>query len=142
MDKKYTFIDLFAGCGGLSEGFYMEDFEALAHVEIDPVACKTLKTRMDYYGYNNSAAAVLEADITSDDIMSKVYSQKHILPSEDVRANIKEMIVDVKEQAQDHREVVADATLVQVYVDGKVYSGRFSKPYSGRISANALDRFR
>ena len=78
-------------------------------------------------------------DITSDDIMSKVYSQKHILPSEDVRANIKEMIVDVKEQAQDHREVVADATLVQVYVDGKVYSGRFSKPYSGRISANALD---
>ena len=72
MDKKYTFIDLFAGCGGLSEGFYMEDFEALAHVEIDHVACKTLKTRMDYYGYNNSAAAVLEADITSDDMIQRI----------------------------------------------------------------------
>ena len=72
MDKKYTFIDLFAGCGGLSEGFYMEDFEALAHVEIDHVACKTLKTRMDYYGYSDSASAVLEADITSDDMIQRI----------------------------------------------------------------------
>ena len=44
MSRKYKFIDLFAGCGGLSEGFYMEGYEALAHVEIDHVACKTLKT--------------------------------------------------------------------------------------------------
>lgn len=72
MQKKYTFIDLFAGCGGLSEGFYMEDFEALAHVEIDHVACETLKTRMEYYGYGNSASAVLEADITSDDMIQRI----------------------------------------------------------------------
>lgn len=72
MDKKYTFIDLFAGCGGLSEGFYMEDFEALAHVEIDHVACKTLKTRMDYYGYNDAASAVLEADITSENMIQRI----------------------------------------------------------------------
>lgn len=72
MDKKYTFIDLFAGCGGLSEGFYMENFEALTHVEIDHVACKTLKTRMDYYGYTDSASAVLEADITSEDMIQRI----------------------------------------------------------------------
>lgn len=70
--KKYTFIDLFAGCGGLSEGFYMEMFEALAHVEIDHVACETLKTRMDYYGYKNSESAVLEADITSSDMIQRI----------------------------------------------------------------------
>ena len=68
MNNDFTFIDLFAGCGGLSEGFYMEGFKALAHVEIDPAACKTLKTRMDYYGYSNSESAVLEADITSPDM--------------------------------------------------------------------------
>ena len=45
--KKYNFIDLFAGCGGLSEGFYKQNFNALAHVEINPVACKTLRTRMN-----------------------------------------------------------------------------------------------
>ena len=72
MKKKYTFIDLFAGCGGLSEGFYMEDFEALAHVEIDAVACRTLKTRMDHYGYRDSASAVLQADITSDDMIQRL----------------------------------------------------------------------
>lgn len=47
-NKQYTFIDLFAGCGGLSEGF-----KSLAYVEIDPAACKTLRTRMKHYGYKD-----------------------------------------------------------------------------------------
>ena len=53
MAKKriYTFIDLFAGCGGLSEGFYRQGFEALAHVEIDHWACETLRERMRFYRY-------------------------------------------------------------------------------------------
>lgn len=72
MNKRFTFIDLFAGCGGLSEGFYMEDFEALAHVEIDHVACQTLKNRMNHYGYKNANEAVLEEDITSPDIIDKI----------------------------------------------------------------------
>ena len=72
MNNRFTFIDLFAGCGGLSEGFYMEDFEALAHVEIDHVACQTLKTRMNHYGYKNADEAVLEEDITSSDIIDKI----------------------------------------------------------------------
>lgn len=72
MSNKFTFIDLFAGCGGLSEGFYIEGFKALAHVEIDHIACKTLKTRMVHYGYKNANEAVLEEDITSSDIIKKI----------------------------------------------------------------------
>ena len=66
---KYNFIDLFAGCGGLSEGFYKQGYNALAHVEINPVACETLKKRMEYYGYENAEESVLELDITRDDVI-------------------------------------------------------------------------
>lgn len=70
--KKYNFIDLFAGCGGLSEGFYKQGFHALAHIEINPTACNTLKTRMKYYGYENPEKAVLNLDITGDDVIEKL----------------------------------------------------------------------
>lgn len=71
-NKKYTFIDLFAGCGGLSEGFYRIGFKALAHVEINHWACETLRTRMRYYGYKNVEKKVIEHDITADDIIEKI----------------------------------------------------------------------
>ena len=70
--KKYTFIDLFAGCGGLSEGFYRQGFKALSHVEMDHWACETLRTRMKFYGYKDYNREVIEHDITSDDILERI----------------------------------------------------------------------
>lgn len=72
--KRYTFIDLFAGCGGLSEGFYREGYKALAHVEIDHWACETLRARMKFYGYKNYEKEVIEHDITSKDILDRIES--------------------------------------------------------------------
>lgn len=69
MSKSLNFIDLFAGCGGMSEGFYRMGYNALAHVEIDPTCCKTLKKRMDYYEYPNSENSILNVDITREDIL-------------------------------------------------------------------------
>ena len=43
------FLDLFAGAGGLSEGFLRAGYEAVAHVEMDAAACYTMKTRMAYH---------------------------------------------------------------------------------------------
>ena len=52
--KKVRFIDLFAGCGGLSEGFIQAGYAPVAHVEIDQAACYTLKTRMAYHWLKNN----------------------------------------------------------------------------------------
>ena len=48
-DKSIRFIDLFAGCGGLSEGFIQAGYTPVAHVEMNEAACFTLKTRMAYH---------------------------------------------------------------------------------------------
>ncbi len=42
-------IDLFAGAGGLSEGFKRQGFNIVSHVEMDESACLTLKTREAYF---------------------------------------------------------------------------------------------
>lgn len=72
--KDINFIDLFAGCGGLSEGFYKEGFNALAHVEIEPKACMSLRTRMKHYGYNDYDKSVLNVDITNEKIVEQIDS--------------------------------------------------------------------
>ena len=48
MAKKYTFIDLFSGCGGLSEGFMQSGyFDGLAHVEWEIPMVNTLRRRLE-----------------------------------------------------------------------------------------------
>ena len=47
--SKLKYIDLFAGAGGLSEGFIREGFHPVAHVEMNKEACDTLKTRLAFH---------------------------------------------------------------------------------------------
>jgi DNA (cytosine-5)-methyltransferase 1 len=60
--KKLNYIDLFAGAGGLSEGFIREGFKPIAHVEMNKDACDTLKTRTTYHWLKENKKADLYND--------------------------------------------------------------------------------
>lgn len=46
-----TSIDLFSGCGGLSEGMHQAGFKSVLAVEVDPMAAET-------YRMNGSVARI------------------------------------------------------------------------------------
>lgn len=65
MRKKYNIIDLFAGCGGLLEGFEKtKSFNTLACVEWEKAPCDNLISRLqNKWGYSNAKNIVLRFDI-------------------------------------------------------------------------------
>jgi DNA (cytosine-5)-methyltransferase 1 len=74
--KKIKFIDLFAGAGGLSEGFIAEGFQPIAHVEVDKAAAFTLKTRSAFHalisnGKSNKYRSYLKGKITRDELYAE-----------------------------------------------------------------------
>jgi DNA (cytosine-5)-methyltransferase 1 len=77
-DRKLTFIDLFAGAGGLSEGFVSEgNFLPIAHVEMNKHAAMSLETRTCYYYLKESNQLdiyrnYIEGNITREELISKV----------------------------------------------------------------------
>ena len=72
-----NYLDLFAGAGGLSEGFWRAGFEPVAHIEMDRAACFTLKTRVAYkWLQDHGQAAIyhqyLAQEITRDEFYAHV----------------------------------------------------------------------
>lgn len=67
MKKKYNVIDLFAGCGGLSEGFLQSNrYDFLAHIEWERPMVETLRNNLvKRWGYNVEEAekSVIRFDI-------------------------------------------------------------------------------
>lgn len=64
--KGRKFIDLFAGAGGLAEGFKMVGFECLLAVDFDPKMCEVQRK-------NHVAKRVVEADLSKDNIIKEIY---------------------------------------------------------------------
>lgn len=72
-ERKYTFIDLFSGAGGMSTGFEMAGFEPL-------LAIDNWQDSLDTYLYNHPEAQTLCADLSNIDIpkVAKQYDLKNV----------------------------------------------------------------
>ena len=71
------FLDLFAGAGGLSEGFIQAGYLPVAHVEMDIAACYTLKTRAAFHwlkanGQTEIYNQYLRGEMTRDEFYDHV----------------------------------------------------------------------
>ena len=60
-----TVIDLFAGAGGIAEGFRQEGFKSIAASDIDPDACATFK-------HNFADAVVVHGDLRSACVKAEI----------------------------------------------------------------------
>lgn len=82
--NKYNTIDLFAGCGGLLDGFMQEgSYETLACVEWEKYPCKTLAYRLKHkWHHTNSDEEVVQFDIQRTEELISGYDDeqygKHI----------------------------------------------------------------
>ncbi len=84
--KNYFLIDLFAGCGGLSEGFVQTGFKVVAQVEMDKWACETLKARHLYHelreiGKEYIYRKLLRGEISKNEILNKFPAIQKLISS-------------------------------------------------------------
>jgi len=78
--SSMTYIDLFAGASGLSEGFIREKYKPIAHVEMDENACDTIRTRLAFHylkakGREDEYFRYLKKEINRDKLWSYLPKQ-------------------------------------------------------------------
>jgi DNA (cytosine-5)-methyltransferase 1 len=105
-----NFIDLFAGAGGLSEGFIREGFNPIAHVEMDSNACDTLRTRTSYHYLEKTDQldiykSYLKKEISREELWNKIPESLHnsIINEEITEKTINCIFQRIDKQLQEKR---------------------------------------
>lgn len=140
--KKYNFIDLFAGAGGLSEGFYQAGFNPIAHVEMNEYATKTLETRIAYYYFKktnnlNYYYNYLKGRITREDLLNGVPYDAlktvihETMSTESIPSIFAKIDTILKEDGVDHVDIIVGGPPCQAYsLVGRAQSSHMLKPMS------------
>lgn len=103
--NNLNFIDLFAGAGGLSEGFIKAGFNPIAHVEMNKEAADTLKTRLAFHYLNeknsiNNYYAYLKNEIGRDKLWGSIPEEliSSVINSEITKNTIHSIFDTIDEQ--------------------------------------------
>ncbi len=117
------YLDLFAGAGGLSEGFIKAGYVPVAHVEMDIAACYTLKTRAAYhwlkkenklYVYNRYLSGEISRKEFYNEIPDKVLNT--VLNYEISSETLPDIFVDINDLLGDEKlELIIGGPPCQAY---------------------------
>ena len=73
MSSQYNVLDIFAGAGGLGEGF-SNLFNIVSHIEMNKYAVKSLETRMLYHSFVNVKKKIYIINIIMELSQGKSFS--------------------------------------------------------------------
>ncbi|GEM_PF-82182 len=105
-DQRPKVLDLFAGAGGLSEGFMRAGCEMIGHIEVDKNSCETLTTRMIYHAlkargkYEDYKKYVL-GKLSREELVEKYGLQRDrnsVICAEIGKDNYKKLIREIRER--------------------------------------------
>lgn len=117
-------LDLFAGAGGLSEGFIRAGCEIVGHLEMDKNACSTLVTRMMYHallktGRLDEYKRYILGEVSRDELIEKYHLQKErdsVICAKVGKDNYKELIKRVQNLLGDgHLDIIVGGPPCQAY---------------------------
>ena len=102
----FSVIDLFAGAGGLSEGFFRTGYRFISHIEMDRYASMTLETRMIYHalkanGMEDVYYSYISGEISREELLSeggRFVDYDTIIRAEISEENEKAIIKRIKEK--------------------------------------------
>ena len=125
-ENGLNYIDLFAGAGGLSEGFIQSGYRPVAHVEMNEHAAKTIETRIAYYylkdnGKIKSYYDYEKGKITREQLLDKIPKEelKTVINKEMSESTIKGIfntIDDIKREREiDKIDVIIGGPPCQAY---------------------------
>ncbi|MCK5225993.1 MAG: DNA cytosine methyltransferase [Planctomycetes bacterium] len=145
--KRPTVVDLFAGAGGLSEGFLKKGFEVVAYVEKDNYACQTLQTRHVYWEtkslkMNLHYQKYIQGLISREEFLDISKTDNPVINQAISKETLPEIIATIK-----NRMKKSGTKTIDVFIGGppcQAYSlvGRARDPYGmKRDSRNILYKY-
>jgi DNA (cytosine-5)-methyltransferase 1 len=133
--KRLSVVDLFAGAGGLSEGFHRHGFNMVAYVEKDKYACETLLTRHIYWelrkkGHENVYYDYLKGLFSKKELYNFFNMANPVINAEISETMLSQIIKSIREKLE-----LLHLKLIDVFIGGppcQAYSlvGRARDPYN------------
>ena len=117
-------LDLFAGAGGLSEGFVRAGCEMIGHIEMEKNSCSTLTTRMIYHellrsGKYEEYKKYILGKITRDELINKHGLQDirdSVICAKIGKDNYKELIKKIKSRLNNRElDIIVGGPPCQAY---------------------------